>query len=99
MTTMPRGLSDGRHVRVKIAIPPTPVNVPSVASGLNMLIGALLLEKRHDQRNSLFGLFLHSPVARILDDRGAHITRRESDLGRQFGAIRMIAADCQNRYC
>ena len=92
-----RGLPGGRHVRVKIATPPTPANVPSVASGLNMLIGALLLEKRHNQRNSLFGLFLHNPVARILDDSGAHIGRCDSDLGRQSGAIGMIAADRQHR--
>jgi hypothetical protein len=52
-----------------------------------------LFQEWNDNGDSLLGLLLHDPVARIGNDGTANVGCREADFRCQVSAIRMIPAD------
>ena len=62
-----------------------------------MSAASFTFEEGKDDRDGLFGLFLHDPVTGIGNDGATHIGRGEPDLSRQTGTIGMIAADREHR--
>jgi hypothetical protein len=69
------------------------ISAEFVRAVFNMYRLCFPFQEWNDDRDSLLGLLLHDPVARIVDNRAANVGCSKADFRCQVSAIRMVTAD------